>query len=87
MEVETAAFVVQQAHASRVVMGVRELETGAARDVSGVLRVTRGGRGYEGSFASFGGGGGEEKGVREAEFLYLVQRDGNVKVFSRGSEG
>lgn len=61
-------------------MGVRALETGAARDVSGVLRITRGG-GY---------GGWEEEGEgmgREVELLYLVGRDGNVKVFERGVDG
>lgn len=62
-------------------MGVRALETGAARDVSGVLRITRGG-GWEED--------GEEEGEgmgREVELLYLVGRDGNVKVFERGVDG
>lgn len=54
-------------------MAVRELETGAARDVSGVLRVTRGGDCE----------GGE---VEEREMLYFVGRDGNVRVFNRGEE-
>lgn len=60
-------------------MGVRALETGAARDVSGVLRITRGGGwGWE----------EEEEGMgREVELLYLVGRDGNVKVFERGVDG
>ena len=44
---------------------MRELGTGAARDVSGVLRITRGGK-----------SGGD---VRELEGLYLVGRDGAVK--------
>lgn len=60
-------------------MGVRALETGAARDVSGVLRITRGGGWEE-----------EEDGTemgREVELLYLVGRDGNVKVFERGVDG
>lgn len=64
-------------------MGVRALETGAARDVSGVLRITRGGGwGWEED--------GEEEGEgmgREVELLYLVGRDGNVKVFERGVDG
>lgn len=63
-------------------MGVRALETGAARDVSGVLRITRGG--------GYGGWEEEEDGTemgREVELLYLVGRDGNVKVFERGVDG
>lgn len=63
-------------------MGVRALETGAARDVSGVLRITRGG--------GYGGWEEDEEGEgrgREVELLYLVGRDGNVKVFERGVDG
>ncbi|TKA68085.1 hypothetical protein B0A55_09314 [Friedmanniomyces simplex] len=97
LEAATAAFVVQLAHLAGLVVGVRELETGAAGDVSGVLRVTRGGGVYD-----WGGGGGEgggsgdgEKdwddeageGVEEMEALYLVQRDGSARVFERGSSG
>ncbi|EME38855.1 hypothetical protein DOTSEDRAFT_29050 [Dothistroma septosporum NZE10] len=82
IEVESAAFLASQAHSARMVMSVRELETGAAKDVSGVLRVTRGG-GCEAFDHIDGDGSGE---VREAELLYLVQRDGNVKVFIRGNQ-
>lgn len=87
LEISSAAFVSTQAHLSRWVMGVRALETGAARDVSGVLRITRGG-GWGGG----GDGGWEEDGDgegmgREVELLYLVGRDGNVKVFERGVDG
>ena len=80
LEIDSATFLVQQAHASRFVMGVRELETGAARDVSGVVRVSRGGDvGWDWD--------GDGDGVAEMEALFLVQRDGGVKVFERGSEG
>lgn len=66
IESETAAFTVQQAHSARSVLSVRELDTGAARDVSGVLRVTRGGK--------------SDEEVKEWEGLYLVGRDGGVKI-------
>lgn len=67
-------------------MGVRALETGAARDVSGVLRITRGG-GY-GGWEEEGEEEGEGMGMgKEVELLYLVGRDGNVKVFERGVDG
>ncbi|EMF08050.1 uncharacterized protein SEPMUDRAFT_54994 [Sphaerulina musiva SO2202] len=83
LEISSAAFISTQAHLSRWVMGVRALETGAARDVSGVLRITRGG-GWE--WEEDGEGEGEGMG-REVELLYLVGRDGNVKVFERGVDG
>lgn len=68
-------------------MGVRALETGAARDVSGVLRITRGGGG-DGGWEEEEEEEGEGMGMgREVELLYLVGRDGNVKVFERGVDG
>lgn len=70
LEAENAAFLVQQAHLADLVLSVRELQTGAARDVSGVLRITKGGR-----QAHVEGNGALE----EMEKLYLVQRDGTVK--------
>jgi elongator complex protein 6 len=66
IESESAAFAVQQAHNARCVLSVRELGTGAARDVSGVLRITRGGK-------------ADGDGVGEWEGLYLVGRDGVVR--------
>ncbi|KXT13587.1 hypothetical protein AC579_8503 [Pseudocercospora musae] len=77
IEAETAAFVTTQAHAARLVLSVRELDTGAAKDISGVLRITRGGEIYDLDE--------DERDTKEAELLYLIQRDGNAKVFSRGS--
>ncbi|KAI6910830.1 hypothetical protein KC318_g2977 [Hortaea werneckii] len=81
LEAESAAFAVQQGHNAEFVVSARELETGAAKDVSGVLRVTRGGAAFAREEEE--GKGGEE--VKEMEALYLVQRDGNVKVFERGA--
>lgn len=77
---ETAAFATTQAHAARLVMSVRELDTGAARDVSGVLRITKGGNSYSLDDSD------EHDEIIGAELLYLVQRDGNVKVFNRGTD-
>lgn len=55
-------------------MQLRTLETGAARDVSGVLRISRGG----------GWTVGTEDNLDEKELLYYIQRDGGVRVFGRG---
>ncbi|KAI7321532.1 hypothetical protein KC326_g2197 [Hortaea werneckii] len=82
LEAESAAFAVQQGHSAEVVVSARELETGAAKDVSGVLRVTRGGAAFAREDEEEERGGEE---VKEMEALYLVQRDGNVKVFERGA--
>ena len=76
MEVDTATFLTQQAHSANLVMSVHELSSGAAKDVSGTLRITRGGE------AEYGGA--NEVDIPSKEMLYLIQRDGTVKVFGRG---
>jgi len=73
LEAATASFTLSQAHLARLVLSVRELETGAARDVSGVLRATRGG-----GFEYDDGEDGERLG--EGEWRFLVGRDGGVKI-------
>jgi elongator complex protein 6 len=62
-----------------MVLQLRTLDTGAAKDVSGVLRMSRGG-GYDASQTE----GGKEDEIAEKEVLYFVQRDGGVRVFGRG---
>ena len=51
-------------------MGLRLLDTGTAKDISGVLRVTRGPQGDD---------------LEEKELLYFVGGDGGVRVFERGA--
>lgn len=65
IELNDTAFVTQQAHIARSIVSVRKLETGFARDVSGIIRITNGGDGAT---------------VQELEKRYLVQRDGSVKI-------
>ena len=74
LEIEHAAFVTGMAHLARTVISIRELDTGGARDVSGVLRVSRGGAWEEGEF-------------EEREVLFFVGGDGGVRVFERGGGG
>ena len=74
LETDHAAFGIGLAHRARAVMQLRTLETGAARDVSGVLRISRGG----------GWTVGAEDNLDEKELLYYIQRDGGVRVFGRG---
>ncbi|KAK4865425.1 hypothetical protein LT330_009536 [Penicillium expansum] len=74
LETEHAALVIGLAHRARSVMQLRTLDTGAAKDVSGVLRISRGG----------GLNTSEEETLEEREALYFIQRDGGVTVFGRG---
>ncbi|KAL2860259.1 hypothetical protein BJX68DRAFT_81434 [Aspergillus pseudodeflectus] len=78
LETEHAAFAVGMAHRASMIMQLRNLETGAARDVSGVLRVSKGGAWGQRESAS-----GTES-WEEKEVLYFVQRDGGANVFGRG---
>jgi elongator complex protein 6 len=74
IETEHAALAIGLAHRARSVMQLRTLDTGAAKDVSGVLRISRGG----------GMTTTEEENLEEREALYFIQRDGGVTVFGRG---
>jgi len=78
LEKEHAALLAGQAHAADGWAGLRMLDTGVARDVSGVVRWARK---EGGTFDSEGGGSRWE----EREMLYWVGADGGVKVFERGT--
>lgn len=71
---------------SRRIFGMRVLDTGVARDVSGVVRVTEQSVGW----MDLGLESGEkvaEESSRGKEFLYQVKGDGGVRVFERGAGG
>ncbi|KAM3485150.1 hypothetical protein MY8738_001618 [Beauveria namnaoensis] len=78
LEREQAALVLGQAHAADQIVSLRRLDTGAAADVSGVLRVVVG---PAATAASYGDGDGDEG----EELLYHVAGDGSVRVFERGA--
>lgn len=68
------------------ILGTRVLDTGVARDVSGVVRVTEQRTGW----CDLGLDDDEKDGddMRKGkEFLYQVKGDGSVKVFERGAGG
>lgn len=75
LETAHSSLAVTIAHMARLVMQCRGLDTGVARDVSGVVRMSRGG-GFE-----VDGHGGQ---VEEREMLYHVKPDGGLSVFERG---
>ncbi|GJN67316.1 hypothetical protein VFPFJ_00513 [Purpureocillium lilacinum] len=78
LEREHAALALSQVHAARTVMALRMLDTGAAKDVSGVVRITARGTDEDGGEAA-----GQAEG--DAEYLYYVAGDGGVRVFERGT--
>lgn len=76
LERSQAAFTLSLAHEASRVMSVRELDTGVAKDVSGVLRITHGGDNW---------GHNEGQQSEETECLYHVGADGGTRVFARGA--
>ena len=91
MESENAAFMVGTVQAARCVVQCRALGTGWAEDVSGVVRITRGGycddeeTEMDGSSAKADGDVKEP--VQEGEWLYYIGGDGGVKAWGRGDSG
>ena len=72
LEINHASLLISLTHESRCIISTRELDTGAAKDVSGVLRIGRG-----------GAESAEE--IQPAEMLYFVGNDGGVRVFEPGA--
>ncbi|KAL6712314.1 hypothetical protein ACN47E_000191 [Coniothyrium glycines] len=87
LELSHNNLLVKCAHMSRRILGVRVLDTGVARDVSGVVRVTEQRTGWHGLGFESEGREGEEESDKGREFLYRVKGDGSVKVFERGAGG
>ncbi|MCJ1407434.1 hypothetical protein MMC19_001505 [Ptychographa xylographoides] len=84
LESNHAAFVTGLAHEARLILSVRNLNTGIAKDVSGVIRVTRGGT-WDGRAGDAGGRdiSGQAEEIQEKEMLFFVGGDGGVKVWER----
>ncbi|ERF69941.1 hypothetical protein EPUS_05485 [Endocarpon pusillum Z07020] len=82
LELSHREFVSGMAHQAERVVQLRGLDTGAARDVSGVLRFSNGGGAAAAGLEETEGG---EAGVKEeGEWLYQVKGDGSVRVWTRG---
>lgn len=80
-------LLVKCAHMSRRILGVRILDTGVARDVSGVIRITEQKHEWlDLELSENETKEGDDSG-RGKEFLYQVKGDGSVKVFERGAGG
>lgn len=79
LEQQGAGLVTSLAHRATWVLQLHKLETGWAKDVSGVLAISRGGSWEEDEES--------DEVTEEKELLYYVKGDGSVKVFERGSGG
>ena len=79
------------AHQARSVLQLRGLDTGRAKDVTGVVRVSRGGEWREEDDGGRRGDeaekDGEDGGKSEGEWLYFVGGGGDIKVWGRGEGG
>ncbi len=82
LESQHSAFLVTLAHQASFVVSLRLLDTGTARDISGVMRVTLGPDDTRGNVVEEGNN--RSATVEERELLYFVGGDGSVKVFERG---
>jgi elongator complex protein 6 len=74
LEINHAAFLLSFAHQAHLTMNLRLLDTGTARDVSGVVRIGVG----DAQAAKW------DVQMEAKELLYFVGGDGNVRVFERG---
>ena len=74
LETSHCTLAMSLAHQAHLLMSLRELDSGAAKDVSGVLRITRGGQ-----------SSGIGSVVEERECLYFIGANGGAKVFDGGS--
>jgi elongator complex protein 6 len=83
LDVAQKAFMVGLGHQADLLMQLRPLDTGVAKDVSGILRVTRGPMMEEDEEEEKEVGGMRWK---EMEVLYHVRGDGVVRLWERGEE-
>lgn len=73
LEKQHAHFVLSLVHEAAMILSLRLLDTGVAKDVSGVIRITAG-----------GGGDIHGRALEVNEYLYHVRGDCSVNVFERG---
>ena len=85
LETAHTAFVAGLAHEAGLVMSVRGLDTGVARDISGVIRITKAigwlkaDKYVEASETS------QAEALEEREMLFFIGGDGGIAVWERGA--
>ncbi|KAK6496396.1 hypothetical protein TWF481_002416 [Arthrobotrys musiformis] len=76
LELSHANLVISLAHTADAILSLRLLDTGVAKDISGVLKVTRG-----------AGNLGDTDGIVEEKEMLYYESDAGVRIFARGSGG
>jgi len=76
MQLQQQQLVLSLAHQANAVLSVRKLDSGLAKDVTGVLRITTAMKDF----------GDDEQGSPAKEFLYHVHDNRTAVVWERGSE-
>ncbi|KAK6502255.1 hypothetical protein TWF506_002838 [Arthrobotrys conoides] len=76
LELSHANLMISLGHTADAILSLRFLDTGVAKDISGVLKVTRG-----------AGNLGETGGVVEEKEMLYYESDTGVRIFARGSGG
>ncbi|KAF3314961.1 hypothetical protein TWF173_004181 [Orbilia oligospora] len=76
LELSHANLVISLGHTADAILSLRLLDTGVAKDISGVLKVTRG-----------AGNLGETGGIVEEKEMLFYESDAGVRIFARGSGG
>ncbi|KAK6330949.1 hypothetical protein TWF718_003143 [Orbilia javanica] len=76
LELSHANLVLSLGHAADAILSLRLLDTGVAKDISGVLKITRG-----------AGNLGETGGIVEEKEMLYYESDAGVRIFARGSGG
>ena len=92
IEADQKTCLISMAHQARLVLQLRPLDTGSAKDVSGVIRASRGGAWEEIEEETWAAEGPITLSIRhgvatEREWLYYVAGNGEAKVWGRGETG
>lgn len=85
LEADHAHFITSMAHQSQWLFQLRGLDTGTAKDVSGVVRVSRGGaEDDDHRDGDTSRGPRQEEDLIDGEWLYQIKGDGSARVWGRG---
>lgn len=79
LERNHAHFLTSMAHRSGWGLQLRGLETGSAKDITGVVRFSKGGDNFQETESPK-----RLEELIDAEWLYQVKGDGSVRVWGRG---